>query len=392
MTVTDAMFSPETYVETRKPLDQATALPGWCYASPEWYAREVETIFRKEWLCVGRGDQVPNPGDFFSIEIVGQPMIVVRDRTGRVHVHSAICRHRGAVVTEGSGNCRAFVCPYHGWVYSLDGRLTGTPGKPPPMEGVENFDHADYGLAPIRSETWGGFIFITFDPAAPPLLQWLGDLPEFLAGYGLEDMRWTYRDSYEVPCNWKIWLENAFENYHVPTIHRKHYDPANPQHWVFEHGKGPWHAMFGKRSIGSFKGLPEISTLDAEKASRHYHLWIQPSVQLILNPHYVKFRQYMPLGPDKVRLYENWTFPRATIALPDFSEIVKGYYKYSEIVEEDYGINPVVHRSMATGAYRPGRYSLQECLVHRIANYVLDRVVGPDARRSRKTPASKAAE
>ena len=389
MTDTGTMFSPATYVETRKPLAEATPLPGWCYASPEWYAREVETIFKKEWLCVGRGDQVPNPGDFFTIEIVGQPLIVVRDKDNRIHVHSAICRHRGAIVAEGTGNCRVFVCPYHSWMYSLDGQLTSTPGKPPPLEGVANFNHADYSLTPIRTEMWAGFIFITFDPAAPALMTWLGDLPDFLADYGLETMRWTYRDSYEVPCNWKIWLENAFENYHVPTIHRKHYDPANPQNWTFTHGKGPWHAMFSKRSLGSFKGLPEIPTLDAEKAAGLYHLWIRPSVQLILTCHYVKFRQYMPLGPDKVRLYENWTFPESTVALPNFEELVKGYYKYSEIVDEDYRINPVVQRAMATGAYRPGRYSLQECMVHQIANYIVDRVVGPDKHRSRMEHAAE---
>lgn len=377
------MFSAETYREVRKPLHRASTLPGWCYASPEWYAREVETIFRKEWLCLGRGDQIPNPGDFFSIEFVGRPTIVVRDDANAIRVHSAVCRHRGAIITEKAGNCRAFVCPYHSWMYSLDGKLVSTPGRPPPMDGVADFDRADYGLTPIRSETWGGFVFATFDAAAPPLVAWLGDLPRFLEGYGLANMRWTHRDSYEVPCNWKIWLENAFENYHVPTVHRKHHDPAKPQNWTFEHGKGPWMAMFSKRSLGSFIGLPEIPTLGADKAAGLYHLWIRPSVQLILTAHYVKFRQYMPDGPGKVRLHENWTFPKSTVELPDFEETVKGYYKYSAIVAEDYGINPLVQRGMATGAYRPGRYSPQENLVHRIANYVLDRVVGPDDRASR---------
>ena len=101
------------------------------------------------------------------------------------------------------------------------------------MAGAEGFRTADHGLTPIRTETWGGFIFVTFDEAAPPLLEWLGDLPAFLAEYDLVNMQWTHKDVYEVACNWKVWLENAFENYHAMTIHRKHMDPTKPQNWVF---------------------------------------------------------------------------------------------------------------------------------------------------------------
>lgn len=383
--MTTNMFSPEQYVATRRPLHQASMLPGWCYVSPEWNAREVDSMFRKDWLCVGRAEQIPQVGDFFSIEFVGQPLIVVRDEKGQIRVHSALCRHRGAVITQDSGRCRAFVCPYHSWTYSLGGNLVSMPGSPPPMAGVEGFSPADHGLTPIRSETWGGFIFITFNEYAEPLLRWLGDLPKFLAGYDLENMQWTHRDAYEVDCNWKVWLENAFENYHAMTIHRKHMDPAKPQNWTFEKTKGPWEAMFSKRSIVAYSGLPTIPGLDDHKAAGLYHIWIQPSVQIILTASYMKFRQYLPEGPGKLRLYENWAFPKSTVQRPDFGDIVgPAYYeKYSQIVREDLGINPIVQKGMGSGAYRPGRYSLEEYIVHRIANRVLDRVVGPDDDRSR---------
>jgi choline monooxygenase len=376
---TNGMFSPETYAATRRPLHQASALPGWCYVSPEWYERELDTLFRRDWLCVGRAEQIPRAGDFFSIELARHPLIVVRDDAGEVRVHSAICRHRGAVITEGHGHCRAFVCPYHSWTYAIDGRLAGTPGNPPPMAGAEGFDRGKHGLTPVRSETWAGFIFVTFNESAPPLLHWLGDLPAFLAQYELENMHWTHRDVYDVDCNWKVWLENAFENYHAMTIHRKHMDPQNPQNWEFERSKGPWEAMYSKRSIVAYSGLPPIAGLDERKASGLFHIWIQPSVQIILTSSYMKFRQYLPQGPEKLRLYENWTFPKSTVARADFGDVVgPAYYeKYSQIVKEDLGINPIVQKGMRSGAYRPGRYSLEEYIVHRIANRVLDRVVGP---------------
>jgi choline monooxygenase len=381
----DAMFQQETYAATRRPLHQASPLPGWCYTSPDWYRREVETMFKRDWLCVGRAEQVPNPGDFFSIELVGQPLIVVRDESGQVRVHSALCRHRGAIITEGAGSCRAFVCPYHSWTYSLGGRLVSCPGNPPPMAGVEGFRMADHGLTQIRAELWAGFVFVNLDGKAPPLLEWLGDLPAFLAAYDLENMRWTNKDTYEVECNWKVWLENAFENYHAMTIHRKHMDPAKPQNWQFERTQGPWEAMYSKRSIVAYSGLPPIPGLDDRKASGLFHIWVQPSVQIILTSSYMKFRQYLPEGPEKLRLYENWAFPRSTVESPDFSSVVgpEYYEKYSQIVKEDLGINPNVQRAMRTGAYRPGRFSLEEYIVHRIANRVLDRVVGPDGDAAR---------
>jgi choline monooxygenase len=379
------IFAPEHYAATRLPLHKASPLPGWCYASPEWYQREVDTMFRKDWLCVGRAEQVPNPGDYFSIELVGHPLIVVRDETKQVRVHSALCRHRGAIITEDAGKCRAFVCPYHSWTYALSGKLMSTPGNPPPMAGCEGFRMADHGLTPIRAEQWGGFIFATFNEKAPPLLEWLGDLPQFLAAYDLENMQWTNKDTYDVDCNWKVWLENAFENYHAMTIHRKHMDPANPQNWVFERTRGPWEAMYSKRSIVAYSGLPPIPGLDERQASGLFHIWVQPSVQIILTSSYMKFRQYLPQGPEKLRLYENWAFPKSTVARGDFGDIVgPAYYeKYSQIVKEDLGINPNVQRAMRSGAYRPGRYSLEEYIVHRIANRVLDRVIGPDSDAAR---------
>jgi choline monooxygenase len=377
--MTDSIFSPELYAATRRPLHQASPLPGWCYVSPEWYERELDTMFRKDWLCIGRADQIRNTGEYFTIEVLGQPLVAVRDDTGHVRVHSALCRHRGAMIAQGAGKCRAFVCPYHSWTYNLGGQLVATPGNPPPMEGAEGFRKEDYRLNAIRSEQWGGFIFVTFNAHARPLLEWLGDLPALLKSYDLEDMVWTHRDTYEVPCNWKIWLENAFENYHVPTVHRDHYDPRNPQNWQFEQAQGPWEAMSSKRSIVAYSGLPPIPGLDPSKGATLYHIWIQPSVQIILTASYMKFRQYLPEGPERVRLYENWTFPRSTIEMPDFNSIVgPDYYeKYSQIVREDLAINPDMQRSMRSGAYTPGRYSPEEFIVHRIANRVLDRVIGP---------------
>ena len=385
--MTPNLFAAENYAASRRPLSQASPLPWWCYVAPEWYERELETIFRSEWLCVGRVDQVPNPGDFYAIPLIGQPLVVVRDNGGRVNVLSAVCRHRGAVITESEGRCRQFMCPYHNWTYALDGALVNTPGLPPPMDGAEGFDRSRYGLTAVRTDFWAGFIFVTFNPSPQPLMQSLGTLPEFLKNYNLEDMRFTHRDIYEVDCNWKVWLENAFENYHVPTIHRKHVDPSQPQNWTFEQTDGAWEAMYSRRSIVAYSALPALPGLSEKEAGGLYHIWLKPSLQIIINSSSMKYRQYLPEGPEKLRLIENWTFPKATVELPEFAQTVGSayYHKYSEIIREDLRISPNVQRGLRSGAYKPGRYSLEEFIVHRIANYDLDRVIGP-AQAERRVP------
>ena len=376
------IFAPETYAHVRRPLAEASPLPWQCYASPEWHEREMDSIFRSEWLCVGRVDQVPKPGDFFSIPLLGQPLVVTRDHNGKVNVLSAVCRHRGAVITESDGRCKQFMCPYHNWTYALDGELIKTPGTPPPMDASVGFDRSHYRLNAITTDFWAGFIFVTFNPNPKPLLQSLGTLPAFVANYQLENMQFVRRDIYEVDCNWKVWLENAFENYHVPTIHRKHVDPKQPQNWHFEESDGRWEAMYSRRSIVAHKGLPTLSGLDERQAGGLFHVWVAPSLHLVLTASFARYLLYLPEGPNKFRLMVNWTFPKAAIERPDFEEIVKRDYwdKFAEVFKEDLRIATNVQRGMRSRAFEPGRYSVEEYIVHKIARYVVDRVVEPEAR------------
>ena len=372
------MFSPSAYANIRKPLNEASALPWWCYASDEWHEREVERIFRREWLCVGRVDQVPKPGDFFSIPLLSRPLVVARDQNNNVNVLSAVCRHRGAVITESDGRCKQFVCPYHNWTYALNGELVKTPGAPA-MDESAGFDRSKHGLHALRTEFWGGFIFINFDAHAKPLLESLGTLPKFLENYRLEQMQFVRRDIYEVDCNWKVWLENAFENYHVPHIHRKHVDPSKPQNWEFEETDGRWEAMYSRRSIVAHTGLPTLQGLSEREAAGLFHVWVAPSLHLVLTASFARYLLYLPEGPNRFRLMVNWTFPKAAIEQPDFEQIVKRDYwdKFAEIFKEDHRIATNVQRGMKSSVFTPGRLSVEEFIVHKIANYVVDRAVAP---------------
>ncbi|MCX7354290.1 MAG: aromatic ring-hydroxylating dioxygenase subunit alpha, partial [Alphaproteobacteria bacterium] len=213
---TETMFDAATYSEVRKPLLEARTLPSWCYTSEEFYKREVERVFLKTWSFAGRADEIPNAGDYLTVDMPGGSVVLIRGRDGAVRAFANTCRHRGTqLLSEEKGNCRAITCPYHSWVYGLDGRLVGAPN----MEQTK-FDKDAFGLVPLRLDSWAGFLFVNFSDSGPTLLEQLGDLPEQLGPYNHDDMICVKKVDYHVACNWKFLLENALEAYHTGTVHR----------------------------------------------------------------------------------------------------------------------------------------------------------------------------
>jgi phenylpropionate dioxygenase-like ring-hydroxylating dioxygenase large terminal subunit len=121
-------FSESHFAETRKSLQEASNLPGFVYSSPEWFEAEMRGIFLREWNCIGRVEQVKNPGDYFTVDIGGELVSVIRNEKNELRAVLPVCRHRAATLLKGAGSCRAIVCPYHGWTYDLSGRLVARPG------------------------------------------------------------------------------------------------------------------------------------------------------------------------------------------------------------------------------------------------------------------------
>jgi len=211
------LFDPRTFDAIRKPLLEAETLPPECYTSEAFFKREIETIFMKVWNFIGRVDYIANSGDYYTLDFAGVPLVILRDDNGCVHAFVNSCRHRGAKVVTGSGTAKALKCGYHGWIYRTDGSLAACPG----MANSVGFDKADYPLVAVKTETWGGFIFVNFDRESESLASYLGNLPETFDCYRFENMVCTRRNEYEVACNWKIYVENAMEAFHVPHVHRR---------------------------------------------------------------------------------------------------------------------------------------------------------------------------
>lgn len=194
--------------------------------SPETYEREREAVFKRTWLNVGRVEQLPRKGTYFTRELDAAftSVIVVRGLDEEIRAFHNICRHRGNKLVwqdfpreETSGSCRQFTCKYHGWRYDLEGALTFVQQE----DEFFDLDLSDYGLVPVRCDVWEGFVFVNFDPDAPPLDEYLGQYGAGLAGYPFGEMTQVHRYRAEVGSNWKLFIDAFMEFYHAPVLHAK---------------------------------------------------------------------------------------------------------------------------------------------------------------------------
>ena len=376
MTLVENIFDPGYYQSVRLPPLEATTLPPWCYTAPQFYDREVERIFRTAWNFLGREDEIPNPGDYMTFDLCGEPIIVLRDKAGAPRAYANTCRHRGTKLLEGTGNCRAISCPYHSWTYALTGELIATPG----MEQTLAFDKKNYGLIPLRLESWAGFLFVTLNPKASPLEKYLGDLPERLRSHNLSEMVCVRRRAYDVACNWKIYIENAMEEYHTPTVHRL---SIGKQVTQTERGQGEWQGMYmpAATTIALLpddvaSAFPPIPTLDAKAAQGTYFMMIYPCTFMAATQDCLWWLQEFPKGPDRTTVVIGSCFPRATVARADFEQKVEKYYRrWDKSLPEDNAISERQQAGVHSSFSMPGRLSFHEPVVHDIANWVLDRVL-----------------
>jgi phenylpropionate dioxygenase-like ring-hydroxylating dioxygenase large terminal subunit len=231
--LTDAFF--DSFDASVGATDEAMTLPPACYTNPEFFEFEKDSLFFREWLCVGRESWAKNPGDYFTSMHAGEPILVVRNRDGDLKAFSSVCRHRAALVAEGCGTLKSFLCPYHHWTYSLDGELIGAPE----MQRAVGFDRQRYCLPRFRLEVWQGFVFVNFDPDALPLAPRLRNVAEPLANFriaALDGPRPGPPTAY--PWNWKVMFENSNDGYHANRLH-----------------KGPLHD-FVPSALASFPEIP----------------------------------------------------------------------------------------------------------------------------------------
>ncbi len=369
------LFDSTHYEDVRRPLIEASTLPSWCYTSEAFYQREVEQIFLKQWNFAGRLDEIPDSGDYMSLDFCGESVIVIRGKDDVVRTFANVCRHRSARLLEGRGRCRTIVCPYHSWVYDLDGTLLRMKG----MEQTAGFDPAENGLIPLQVESWAGFLFVSFANDVMPLEEHLGDMTEQYASYRFADMLCVRRRSYDLKCNWKLYIENAMEDYHTATVHK---DSIGNQDCVPVSTKGQWAAIHLEAAdtiavlTEDNTTLPHIENLSGLAAKGTYFSVIYPGTFFATHQDCMWWLQLLPHAPDRTTVVIGSCFPRSSIAREDFArEVLKYYARWDKALPEDNAISERQQQGLNSRSSRPGRLSYYEPCVHAIANWVLDQTI-----------------
>ena len=271
----------------------AISLPPGAYASEELFDLEIERIFEHEWVPVGRSEEVAEPGDYFTTELAGDPLLVVRGDDQRIRVLSNVCRHKWTEVAHGQGNARVFVCPYHAWTYARDGRLTGARY----MDRTEGFRPEAYRLPELRSEEWRGFVFVNLDPDAEPLAGRLTKLDALIAGHHMEIMR-RFTGGDEIwDTNWKLLVENFTEGYHTFQTHRDSLQNVTPAELTYWGDADPhFSAFYAPLAPEEPAREPCHPDLDERARRTVFMVCLYPSLVIALSPERVFYMCLIPGG------------------------------------------------------------------------------------------------
>jgi len=362
-------------------------LPSSWYTSAQVFALEKERIFCREWLCVARAEELAEPGAFRVLEVLGESILLVRNREGQLRAFYNVCRHRGsrlcreppaagaAAVLGGGLTGGRITCPYHRWTYDLDGRLIGAPY----LTGEPGFDKALFSLYPVGLECWGGFVFVHLTPArAAPLAAQLGAIPERVARYPLSELRIGHTIRYEVAANWKVICENYNECYHCAGVHPelcavvpafRERGGANLD-WArgIPHRPGAYtFTSSGTTSRRAFPGLNE------DEQVRHKGELVYPNLFLSLACDHAAVFVLQPRSATRTDIACHFLFEPFEIAKPGFDP--RDATDFWDLVNrQDWAICESVQQGISARVHERGYYAPMEDFNLDIRRYVLERI------------------
>jgi nitrite reductase/ring-hydroxylating ferredoxin subunit len=356
------------------PFERARAMPKAVYTSPDFAEAERQHIFAQEWLCAGRADALANPGDYLTMDLAGEPVIILRDRDGGLRGMSNVCRHRMSTLLEGRGNVRSIVCPYHAWTYNLDGSLRGAPA----MARNESFCKEDVKLPPVRVEDWHGWIMVTLNPQAPPPSETLAAVERLVGHLPMENYREVFREEFRWDTNWKVLAENFMESYHLPVCHAGTIggasdlnkmecpvgDAAFNHHWIIKNDLVPLALAH-----------PSNTTLQGDDRRITWLLAIYPALLITLTPGYFWYLSLTPDGPGSVKVLFGGGMSAEWMADPEAERHLAAVKALLDDVNvEDKGCVEKVWKGLCAGMSSPGQLSHLERPNYDFAQYLAGRM------------------
>jgi choline monooxygenase len=333
-------------------ISRAWSIPAPFYTDPSVFALEKEKIFARAWQVVGHHDQAGKPGDYFTTELVGEPLLIVRGADRKLRGFYNVCRHRAGPPAEGCGSRKLFRCGYHGWTYGLDGSLISATE----VEGVQDFDAKQFALVPVRTEEWFNLIFVNLDPNAVPLLRSLGELPQLAQRFGFERMKLFERRTYDMKCNWKTYVDNYLEGYHLPSVHPGLNRELDYNAYTVEPYKR--HVRQFSRIRGAQPGdtTPRLYQEAREDLTTDY-FWIFPNWMLNCYPDNVSLNIVLPLEAERSLAVFEWYLQENELGSP----AAKASVEFSDQVQiEDIAICEKVQKNLRSRSYQRGRFSVKQ--------------------------------
>jgi choline monooxygenase len=343
------------------PLAEASTIPAPWYIEPSIAQLERDGVFGTGWQAVGRLDQVAGTGDFFTTELAGEPLLVVRGADGVLRAFYNVCRHHAAAVaTVSCGHAQSFRCPYHGWNYGLDGTLKGMPE----FAGVCDFRREDNGLVPIAVDVWESFVFVNLAANPKPLTGFLGDMVQRVSPLALDALHFHSRKEYTLNCNWKVYVDNYLDGgYHVPHLHKGLNSVLDYSRYTIENGE---HYCLQSSPMVASEEHAEVSA--TRTGDRAWYFWLYPNFMLNIYDGVMDTNLVLPMGVDKCKVIFDFYFS-------DVSPEREAYNSTSvatsdTVQDEDVAICEAVQRGLGSRAYGAGRLSVRreagEHLFHRL--------------------------
>jgi len=364
----------------RRPLQQAAHLPSEYYTSPDIFRLEQQRLFIRDWLCVGREDEIPTSGDYFTFTAIDEPIVVARNEQGEVRAFSNLCQHRGVEVAKGRGNRRRFSCPYHAWSYDLDGKLVAAPY----MDDAEGFNPKNCRMPPLGVGLWGGFIFVSLADEPSPFADFIGRFAQEFSFLRLQACNLAERIEFDLPCNWKFVVENLLDAYHARVAHAETFGKYRDSidYFKFERGQegviGYYNSSAlvpGGRSL--FGNMPWLKDKPSSFACLGH---LPPNFQLFGRCDNAIYDTIWPIEPARTILHLNILFPKELFDRPDFQDKLSIYRDFQiKVIEEDRELLTSLQRGARSRKFKPGRMSTLEHGVYNVINYQLDRMYGEDA-------------
>ena len=333
-------------------LTDASTIPAEWYTDPRVLELECRTVFSRAWQVAGRVDQLRRPGQYVACETAaGEPIVLVRGNDDELRGFFNVCRHHAAaVVTAPEGSATHLRCPYHGWTYSLEGELKGTPD----FAGVCDFNRSSNGLVPVATDVWETWVFVRLEPEGPSLTRFLGeDLTGRFSAHQLGGLQWMERRSYSVDCNWKVFVDNYLDGgYHVPHLHKGLDSVLDYSLYTIENGD-----RFCLQSSPMVAGGADARTGAVRTGARALYLWVYPNFMINCYAGAMDTNLVIPRGPDRTEVIFDFFFADVTGA--GRARNLESIAISEQIQQEDVGICASVQHGLQSRAYTAGRLSVR---------------------------------